>query len=31
VDELNLMAPLFERLPRVRKMYRKEGSVYWRI
>jgi hypothetical protein len=31
VDELNMIAPLFERLPRVRKMYRKEGSVYWRI
>lgn len=31
VDELNLIAPLFERLPRVRKMYRKEGAVYWRI
>ncbi len=31
VDELNLMEPVMDRLPRVKKLYRKEGSVYWRL
>lgn len=30
VDELNLMAPLFDRLPRIKRMYRKDGALYWR-
>lgn len=30
VDELNYMEAIFARLPKVRQLYRKEGSVYWR-
>ena len=31
VDELNLMEPILERLPRVKMHYKKEGSVYRRL
>lgn len=31
VDELNLMGPILQRLPRIKKLYRKEGPVYWRL
>jgi hypothetical protein len=31
VDELNLAGPMLDRLPRIKKLYRKEGAVYWRL
>jgi hypothetical protein len=31
VDEMKLMEQVLDRLPRVKKLYRKEGDVYWRL
>ena len=31
IDELNLMEAVLDRLPRIRKLYKKDGLIYWRI
>ncbi|MDZ4716682.1 MAG: hypothetical protein SH819_14545 [Cytophagales bacterium] len=31
IDEAGLMGPFLERIPSVKKSYRKEGAIYWRV